>query len=134
MGFDLIAALSLVLAATDAPPRPRADLDVREVRSTRAGDCVLRALVGYSEVYPFLVVERIRLPLTEGEEPALEGSWALRDMKGAPAVPFQEGDDIADVTWSGTDLSFSIRRSGMKVRCTVKAMAAPSPEILCRTP
>jgi hypothetical protein len=41
--------------------------------------------LGYREIYPFLVIEQVRIPLNEGDEPVLVASWKMRDMDGGAA-------------------------------------------------
>jgi hypothetical protein len=126
----LLATYALLGASPDL--RPRADLDIREVRSVRVGEHVYRALLGYSEVYPFLVVEQVRLPLTEGDEPALVASWKLRDMEGGTAIRLQEGDDIKDLKWNNANVEFELARSDRRSRCVVANVVAGKPKVSCK--
>jgi hypothetical protein len=107
-------------------------LDVREVRSVRVGDHVYRALLVYSEVYPFLVIEKVRISLTEGDEPALISSWKLREMDGGAALRLQEGDDIKELRWNKSDVLFVLAHEGRHTQCVISQVIADKPKVSCR--
>ncbi len=57
-------------------------MDVRQVVSLEMPGYAFRAIKGYEEGYPYLVVEKIQLPEREGDRPSLAKVWNLRDMNG----------------------------------------------------
>ena len=50
----------------------------------KADGVVYRALLGFAEIYPFLVVEKV-LGEDEADEPALLETWRLANMTGGAA-------------------------------------------------
>jgi hypothetical protein len=132
MMLQYLLATYALLGATPGNTRPRADFDIREIRSLQVGDHVYRALLGYSEIYPFLVIEQVRVPLTEGNEPVLVASWKMRDMDGGGAIRLQEGDDIKDLRWSNSDVEFVLARGGRRSRCVVSNIVAGRPKVSCK--
>jgi hypothetical protein len=131
MTLQCILAAYALLGATSGNIRPRADLDIREVRSLRVGNHIYRAFLGYDETYPFLVVEQVRLPLTEGDESVLVASWKMRDMDGSAVIRPREGDDIKDLRWSNSDVDFALIRGGKRSACAISNIVAGRPKVSC---
>jgi hypothetical protein len=132
MTLQWLLATYALLASPTRKMRPRADLDIREIRSLQVGDQVYRVLLGYSEIYPFLVIEQVRIPLTEGDEPVLVTSWKMQDMDGGAAIRLQEGDDIKDLRWSNSDVEFALGRVGKRSRCIVSNVVVGRPKVSCK--
>ncbi len=135
--------LALGVEARDSIPKPRADLNIREMTSAHVGDFMYRALLGFAEIYPFLVIEKVQLPLDEAEEPTLVASWRLQDMVdgGGFGTAF-EGDNITQVHWNGDRLEFRFHgsRGHTAVRgnlegdltCVVSGIRESKPAVACR--
>jgi hypothetical protein len=126
----ILVALALLLMG--AGRKPLADLSVREMRSARVDGKVLRAVKGYSEIYPFLVVEMIQPGQDEAEEPVLVGTWALRDMEGWKVEAAMEGDDIGDFKWRGPDLEFLYLGTQGVLACTISRIEEKRPKVHCQ--
>ncbi len=125
--------LWLPVTATGREPRkPLADLSVWEVASTRSSGLVLRAVKGYAEIYPFLVVEVIQPGEDEADEPLLVGSWALKDMAGWKVEAAHEGDGIAGLRWRGAELEFRYSQAAGSMACRVSGIVAKKPAVRCR--
>jgi len=127
-----LLASCVLLAVPPGNIRARADLDIREVKSVQVGNYVYRALLGYSEVNPFLVVEKVRVALTEGDEPELVASWKMRDMDGGAAIRLQEGDDIRDLRWTNLELEFAVVGGGRHSRCVILNVTSGTPKVSCK--
>jgi hypothetical protein len=110
----------------------RADLNISEIVSIQANNDMYRAIKGYNEIYPFLVLEKIKLPLTEGDAPILSKSWDMKDLVGAKTLlPLKEGDDIREMKWRDTKLDFMLYKEGLPRKCLVIGLAEGKPEIAC---
>jgi hypothetical protein len=134
----LIAGLSVmasvcVAAQAEALQRPKADLNVVEIRSTDLGEDTFRAIKGYDEVWPFLVLERIRQGATEGAQAKLLRSWHLRDMVGGQRFDrANEGDEIDDIEWRGDVLEFVYTSRKSREKCRVSRLTEEKPTVSCR--
>ena len=119
-------------AGADPGPKPHADLRIREMVSFESKGFLLRALKGYQEIDPFIVVEKVSLGLTEGDEPALLASWRVRDMKGgAVLAESSEGDDFTNMRWNGGLLEFTFSKHASKLTCTVSNLMIGEPAVAC---
>jgi len=127
-----LLASCVLLAVPPGNIRARADLDIREVKSVQVGNYVYRALLGYSEVNPFLVVEKVRVALTEGDEPELVASWKMGNMDGGTAIRLQEGDDIKDIRWTNSELEFAVVGGGRHSRCVISSVTSGTPKVSCK--
>jgi hypothetical protein len=148
MTFRAWVAISLALVtvsarAKDSAPRARADLTIREMTSVQVGNSVYRALLGLAEIYPFLIIERVQLGDSEGDEPALVATWRLPDIEGGSGFHATfEGDQISSLRWKGDRLEFMFHasRAGDSARdrirgnlaCVVSGILESKPSVVCR--
>ena len=94
---------------------------------------LLRALKGDQEIDPFIVVGKVSLGLTEGDEPILLASWRIRDMTGGAALAeSSEGDDFTNMRWNGELLEFTFRKHASRLTCTVSNLMIGKPAVSCR--
>ena len=128
----LVAVVALPSSALETRASPRADVAIREMVSFHSKGFVYRALKGDSEIYPFIVIEKLRLGLTEGDETVLVASWRAEDMKGGRVLDDAvEGDDFRDLRWNGGVLRFTFHRAGRLLTCTVSGVEAGAPAVSC---
>ena len=133
-----VALVTLVFAAggmaavkVAARQKPVADFEIREMTSIRLRGEIYRASKGYSEIYPYLVLERIRPGDTEGDPDKLVGQWRLTDMVGGHAFGrTSEGDDITQVKWVGQSLEFVSKSIRGVEKCRVSNVVA-KPTVAC---
>jgi hypothetical protein len=130
--------------AKEPAPKPLADLRIREMTSMGADGVVYRALLGFAEIYPFLVVEKVRPGEDEADEPVLVERWRLADMKGGAGFEHAfEGDQISRVRWKGDKLEFAffgspgqaVDRKGLEghLTCVVSGIRKSQPAVTCRS-
>jgi hypothetical protein len=130
LGLVFLARSQSGVAAT---AQQRADLNIREITSVTSGGSIYRALLGDSEIYPFLVLEKISMGQTEGEKQILEKTWNLTEMKGAGALlPVREGDEIHGLHWEKNNLKFSFKRSSGSLNCIVSKVIESTPIVVCK--
>jgi hypothetical protein len=110
----------------------RADLSISEIISVQVNNGIYRAIKGFNEIYPFLVIEKIQLPLTEGDSAVLSNSWELSELVGAKALlPLKEGDDIRDMKWRENRLDFNLYKEGLSRKCHVTNIIEGKPTLSC---
>jgi hypothetical protein len=131
--FVLAVLVAAVAFPSDAmEPRPRADMSIREMVSFRSKGFVYRAIEGESEIYAFIIIDKLRLGLTEGDETVLVASWRAKDMKGGSLFDDTfEGDDFRDLRWSGGMLRFTFWHHRQLLACNVSGVEAGAPSVSC---
>lgn len=67
--MPMLAVATSALSADGA--KIRADLNITEIVSIQVNNDIYRAIKGFNEIYPFLVIEQIQLPLSEGDSAVL---------------------------------------------------------------
>lgn len=110
----------------------RADLNINEIVSIQVNKAIYRAVKGFNEIYPFLLIEKIQLPLTEGDSAVLSNSWEMNDFVGAKTLlPLKEGDDIRDMKWRERKLDFKLYKEGLSRKCQVTNITEGKPALSC---
>ena len=113
--------------------KPRADLNISFMVSEERDAHIYRAMKGYAEVYPFIVIEKIEIPAEESGKPRLVQSWTYKDIQGGQLLrEITDSTDFVEMKWKNGDLIFSIIGGGRAARqCEVKGVAANRPKLAC---
>lgn len=127
-----VLLLSVQIANAREQMKPKADFDVREIQSQEIRGEVFRAIKGYSEIYPYLVIERIKLPLTEGSRAKLVSSWNLKDIAGVSQIVMKEGDNIDGLKWKDNRLTFKLSSVGNSRQCKIFGLLEGKPQVECK--
>lgn len=128
--MSMLAVATTAFSADGA--KIRADLSISEIVSAQVNNDIYRAIKGFNEIYPFLVIEKIQPPLTEGDSAVLANSWEISDFVGAKTVlPLKESDDIRDIKWRERKLEFNLFKEGLTRKCHVTNIAEGKPALSC---
>jgi hypothetical protein len=128
---SLVFVIGAAAVTVAAGQKPLAEFQVREMTSMRLRGEIYRAIKGYSEIYPYLVLERIRPGDTEGDPDKLVGQWPLTEMAGGHAFGrISEGDDITQVKWVGQSLEFVSKSMRGVEKCRVSKVDV-KPTVSC---
>jgi hypothetical protein len=129
----LMPMLAVASAAFSADgTKIRADLSISEIVSVQVNNDIYRAIKGFNEIYPFLVIEKIQLPLAEGDSAILSNSWEMSELVGAKTLlPLKEGDDIRDMKWREKKLEFNLYKEGLPRKCHVTNITEGKPSLSC---
>lgn len=129
----LVFSAAAAADAVGAGQKPRADLNVTEILSLDLRGDTSRAIKGYDEIYPFLVLERIRPPATEGDPPRLINVWKLSEMTGGGSFDRAlEGDEISGMKWRGEALEFVRTVQSRKQSCRISRITEAKPFVSCQ--
>ena len=114
--------------------RPMADTGVRQIVSLEMPGYAFRAIKGYEEGYPYLVIEKIQLPERESEKPSLAKVWNVREMIGGKKFEHAfEGDEIDGLVWRRRALEFVHTDRLGKERCLVSGLIEMRPSVSCQS-